>query len=158
MSSNLLIYLALTSIIYSSPGHSCCCVVWVSAAIAAAWLRHRTDYCAFFLGRFEPHRLSGSCGHSCVATWGTWPMWPQLCGHSYWCVCYCFPESYAFVFRHNWRFNYWPQFHDRQKPHPTPSPSPPKLRKTRMWYCHAKSTSPKSIRCFLNLHVTYIPN
>ena len=33
-----------TSIIYSSPGPRCCCVVWTSATNAAVWLRHRTDY------------------------------------------------------------------------------------------------------------------
>ena len=33
-------------------------------------------------------------------------------------VSYCLFNSYAIVFRHNRRFNYRPQFQDRQKPHP----------------------------------------
>ena len=40
-------------------------------------------------------------------------MWPQLYG-----VCYCLSNSCAIVFRHNRRFDYRPQFQDRQKPHP----------------------------------------
>ena len=39
-------------------------------------------------------------------------LWPQLYG-----VCYCVSNSCAIVFRHNRRFNYRPQFQDRQKPH-----------------------------------------
>ena len=31
-------------------------------------------------------------------------------------VCYCLSNSYAIAFRHNRRFNYQPQFQDRQKP------------------------------------------
>ena len=54
------------SIIYSSPGPRCCWVVWASATIAAAWLRHRTDYCAFLLKRCEPHGVLSPCGHSCM--------------------------------------------------------------------------------------------
>ena len=56
----------LTSIIYSSPGPRCCCVVWASATIAAAWLRHRTDYCSFLLERREQHGVPSPCGHSCM--------------------------------------------------------------------------------------------
>ena len=40
-------------------------------------------------------------------------MWPQLYG-----VCYCLSNSYAIVFKHTRRFDYRPQFQDRQKPHP----------------------------------------
>ena len=40
-------------------------------------------------------------------------MWPQLYG-----VCYCLSNSCAIVFRHNRRFDYRPQFQDREKPHP----------------------------------------
>ena len=35
-----------------------------------------------------------------------------------WCVCYCLSNSYAIVFRHKRRFNYQPQFQNRQKPQP----------------------------------------
>ena len=38
-------------------------------------------------------------------------MWSQLYG-----VCYCLSNSCAVVFKHNRRFNYRPQFQDRQKP------------------------------------------
>ena len=31
------------------------CVIWAMATIAAAWLKHKTDYCAFLLERREPH-------------------------------------------------------------------------------------------------------
>ena len=41
-------------------------VVWTSATNAAAWLRHRTDYCAFLLERREPHGVRSPCGHSCT--------------------------------------------------------------------------------------------
>ena len=51
---------------YSSPGPRCCCVVWASATTAAYWLRHRTDYCACFLERREPHGVPSSCDHSCM--------------------------------------------------------------------------------------------
>ena len=40
-------------------------------------------------------------------------MWPQLYG-----VCYCLSNRYAIFFKHNRRFDYQPQFQDRQKPHP----------------------------------------
>ena len=53
--------------IYSSPGHRCCCFVWASATIAAAWLRHRTDYCAFLLQRREPHGVPSPRCHSFMA-------------------------------------------------------------------------------------------
>ena len=59
-------FLAPTSIIYSSMGPRCYCVVWASATNTAAWLRHRTDYCAFLLERLEPHGVPGPCGHSCM--------------------------------------------------------------------------------------------
>ena len=55
------------SIIYSSLGSRCCCVIWTSATIAAAWLRHGTDYCAFLLERREPDGVPRPCGHSCMA-------------------------------------------------------------------------------------------
>ena len=54
-----------TSIIYSSPGPRCCCVVWASATNAVAWLWHRTDYCAFLHERREPQGVPSPCGHSC---------------------------------------------------------------------------------------------
>ena len=37
------IYLAPYEQLYSSTGLRCYCVVWASASIPAAWLRHRTD-------------------------------------------------------------------------------------------------------------------
>ena len=40
--------------IYSLPGPRCCVVI-ASAIIVAAWLRHRTTYCALLLERREPH-------------------------------------------------------------------------------------------------------
>ena len=35
--------------------------------ISAAWLRYRTDYCAYLLERRKPHGVPSPCGHSCVA-------------------------------------------------------------------------------------------
>ena len=54
------------SIIYSSTGARCYCVVWASATNAAAWLRHRTDYCPFLLERREPYGVHSPCGHRCM--------------------------------------------------------------------------------------------
>ena len=51
--------------IYSSLGLHCC-VVWASATNAAAWFRHRTDYCAILLERREPHGVPSPCGLSCM--------------------------------------------------------------------------------------------
>ena len=48
-----------------------------------------------------------------LTTRRTYPMWSQLYG-----VCYCLSNSCAVVLRHNRRFDYRPQFQDRQKPHP----------------------------------------
>ena len=92
------IYLAPTSITYSAPRPRCSCVVWASATNATAWLRNRTDYCAFLLKRCEPHGVPSSCGRSCMA-------------------CAIVSKSYAIVFRNNRRFNYRPQFQSRQSPH-----------------------------------------
>ena len=55
-----------TSIIYSSPWPRCCRVVCASITIAAAWLRHRTDYCASLLERREPRSVPSPRGHSMV--------------------------------------------------------------------------------------------
>ena len=55
-----------TSMKYPSPGHRCCCIVWASAINAAAWLRHKTDYCAFLLERREPHGVPSPCSHTCM--------------------------------------------------------------------------------------------
>ena len=41
MQCNLCIYLTPND----TPGPRCCCIVRACAMIAAAWLRHRTDYC-----------------------------------------------------------------------------------------------------------------
>ena len=98
MSCNLCIYLAPSSIIYSSPGPHCCCVVWASATHAATWLRHRMN-CTFLLERREPNGVPSPCGHSCMV-----------------CATVCL--TVVIVFRHNRRFNCRPQFQDRQKPHP----------------------------------------
>ena len=52
--------------LYFSTGPRCYCVVWASASIPAARLRHRTDLCAFLLERREPHGVPSPCGHSCM--------------------------------------------------------------------------------------------
>ena len=65
---NLSIYLAPCEYYIVLTGPRCCCVVWASATMAAAWLRHRTDYCAFSFERREPHGIPSSC------------IWPQLYG------------------------------------------------------------------------------
>ena len=77
----------------------CYCVVWASATIAAAWLLHRTDYCAFLLERREPHGVPSPCGHICTV-----------------CATVCLTVMPSFL--HNRCFNYQPQFQDRQKPYP----------------------------------------
>ena len=64
--------------------HYCCCVVWASAAIAAVWLRHRTDYCTFLLRRRKPHGVPSPCSHGFM-------------------VCCCLSKSYAIVFRYTLR-------------------------------------------------------
>ena len=43
-------------------GPRCYCVVWANTTIAAAWLRYRTDYCAFLIERREPHGVPSPCG------------------------------------------------------------------------------------------------
>ena len=53
-------------VLYFSTGPRCYCVVRASATIAAARLRHRTDYCAFLLERREPHGVPSPCGYSCM--------------------------------------------------------------------------------------------
>ena len=45
----------------------CCCVMWASASIEAAWLLHRTYYCVFLLHRRETHSVASPCGHRCMA-------------------------------------------------------------------------------------------
>ena len=64
MYCNLYIYLAPYEYYNSSMGTRCYCVVWASATNAAAWLRYRTDYCAFRLERREPHGVPSPCGHN----------------------------------------------------------------------------------------------
>ena len=51
-------------------------------------------------------------------------MWSQLYG-----VCYCLSNSCAIVLRHNRRFDYRPQFQDRQKPHPL-------ISRRAVWWQH----------------------
>ena len=47
-------------------------IVIVSYETAAAWLRHRTVYCAFLPERREPHGVPSVCGHSCM-------VYPTVC-------------------------------------------------------------------------------
>ena len=53
-----------TSIIHSSSGPRCCCVIWAIATIVTPWLSHKTNFCTFLLERRKLHT----------------PMWPHLNG------------------------------------------------------------------------------
>ena len=44
-------------------------VVWASATIAAAWLIHRTDYCAFLLERLELRWYIPSHMYAAIVMW-----------------------------------------------------------------------------------------
>ena len=90
-----------TSIIYSSPEPRCCCVVWPSATNAAAWHRHRMIIVPISAKGVNHIAYPSPCVHSCMV-----------------CVCVCATVCYAIGFRHSRRFNYRPQFQDRQSPHP----------------------------------------
>ena len=43
-----------------------CITICKAMVNVAAWLRHRTNYCAFLLERHEPHGVSSPCGHRCM--------------------------------------------------------------------------------------------
>ena len=89
----------LSDLMYST-GLRCYCIVWASATNAAAWLRHTKDYCAFLLERREPNVVPSPCGHRCMVR-----------------AAVCLTVMPASYFRYNRRFNYRPQFQDRQNPH-----------------------------------------
>ena len=71
-------------------------------------------------------------------------MWPQLYD-----VCYCLSNSCAIVFRHNPRFDYRPQFQDRQKPHPLIS-----RRAVRRRHYRPRMKSQKTVRSVVGVEPT----
>ena len=66
------IYLAPTNIIYSLPASRCCCVIWASAAIAAAWFISKrisskdVNLMAFIAHVATVYGVPSPCDHSCM--------------------------------------------------------------------------------------------
>ena len=90
---------------------------------AAAWLRHRTEYCAFLLQRHEPHGVPSPCRHNCM-------------------VCYCLSNSYAIISDIT-DVSTISQFQDQQKPHLLIS-----RRAVRRWHYRPRIKSGWKLPCW----------